>query len=170
VNVAVSSTSTLTETGDDSDARLLACPAGLVYAYGNLVIPLPTASPRTPSSATPAWERESGALTRGNGLFWLEALALRASSPRFVDHHRPRDRSRWQPPRQGVADAMEQAAGMVDRFNRIFLRTLRTLRALRRQGGPVIFQAGGQMNVAHQQVNLAPPAPPLEAAGVDSGS
>jgi len=44
---------------------------------------------------------------------------------------------------------------MVDRFNRIFLRTLRALRDLRRDGPTVIVKKGGQLNVAEQQVNLA---------------
>jgi hypothetical protein len=83
-------------------------------------------------------------------LFWLGALTNRASSPSFADTKVKRDKSRWQPPRQTDADAMEQAAGMVDRFNRIFLRTLRTLRDLRRHGAPVIVQTGGQLNVGHQ--------------------
>jgi hypothetical protein len=44
---------------------------------------------------------------------------------------------------------------MMDRYNRIFLRTLRALCDMRRHGGPVIVQKGGQMNVAQQQVNVA---------------
>jgi hypothetical protein len=43
---------------------------------------------------------------------------------------------------------------MMDRYNRIFLRTLRALCDMRRHGGPVIVQKGGQMNVAQQQVNV----------------
>jgi hypothetical protein len=58
------------------------------------------------------------------------------------------------------AEALDQAAAMVDRFNRIFLRTLRALCDMRRQTKPVIVRNGGQVNVAQQQVNLstAPPA------------
>jgi hypothetical protein len=44
---------------------------------------------------------------------------------------------------------------MVDRFNRIFLRTLRALCDLRRNGPKVIVKRGGQLNVADQQVNVA---------------
>jgi hypothetical protein len=43
---------------------------------------------------------------------------------------------------------------MVDRFNRIFLRTLRALRDLRRQE-PVVVRRAGQVNVGHQQINVA---------------
>jgi hypothetical protein len=53
----------------------------------------------------------------------------------------------WEPPRVGEVEANEQAAAMVDRFNRIFLRTLRALRDLRRYAGPVIVQNAGQVNV-----------------------
>ena len=55
-------------------------------------------------------------------------------------------------PRVTDADAIEQAAGMVDRFNRLFLRTLRALTDLRRRSPPVLIHAG-QVNVGHQQVN-----------------
>lgn len=56
---------------------------------------------------------------------------------------------------QMVADA----AGMVDRWNRMFLRCLRQLRDLRRYSPVVInnnINNPGQVNVGSQQVNLAP--------------
>jgi hypothetical protein len=46
---------------------------------------------------------------------------------------------------------------MADRFNRMFLRTLRQMRDLRRYGTPVVIQNAGQVNVAAnggQQVNV----------------
>ena len=49
---------------------------------------------------------------------------------------------------------MEQAAAMVDRFNRLFLRTLRALRDLRRYEAPVNVGMAGQVNIAGQQVNV----------------
>jgi hypothetical protein len=52
-------------------------------------------------------------------------------------------------------EAIEQAAGMVDRFNRIFLRTLRALRDLRRLPPAVIVAKADQVNVGGQQVNVA---------------
>jgi hypothetical protein len=98
---------------------------------------------------------EAMAQVQATCLSWLEALTLRASSPSFTDGIFKREGPRWEPPRQRDADAMDQAAAMVDRFNRIFLRTLRALRELRRQSRPVILQSGGQLNVANQQVNVA---------------
>jgi hypothetical protein len=45
---------------------------------------------------------------------------------------------------------------MVERFNRLFLRTLRALRDYRRYTGPpVLVQHAGQVNVAQQQVNVS---------------
>jgi hypothetical protein len=44
---------------------------------------------------------------------------------------------------------------MADRFNRIFLRTLRHLRELQRDPPAVTIQTAGQVNIAGQQVNMA---------------
>ena len=57
----------------------------------------------------------------------------------------------WKPTRIGAAEAIEQSAAMADRFNRIFLRTLRALRDLRRYA-PVTIQNAGRVNIAGQQV------------------
>ena len=44
---------------------------------------------------------------------------------------------------------------MVDRFNRIFMRTLRALKDLRRHAPMLVVQNVGQLNVAEQQINVA---------------
>jgi hypothetical protein len=54
-----------------------------------------------------------------------------------------------------LPDVAEQAGAMVERFNRMFLRTLRALQDLRRYTTPVIVQNAGQVNVGGQQVNMA---------------
>jgi hypothetical protein len=92
-------------------------------------------------------------------LSWLHILTVRTGLESATNDRRHREEAKWLPPRQSDADALDQAAAMMDRFNRIFLRTLRALCELRRHGGPVIVQSGGQLNVAQQQVNLntAPP-------------
>lgn len=65
-------------------------------------------------------------------------------------------------PRQSEADALDQAVQMADRFNRLFLRTVRGLRDLRRYA-TVIVNSGGQVNIGDRQVNVsgdqATPAP-----------
>jgi hypothetical protein len=93
-------------------------------------------------------------------LYWVRILTLRTELESTTNDRRVQEEGRWGPPRQSDADALDQAAAMMDRFNRIFLRTLRALCDMRRHSSPVIVQNGGQMNVAQQQVNLntAPPA------------
>jgi hypothetical protein len=51
--------------------------------------------------------------------------------------------------------AGEPEGAMVDRFNRIFLRTLRALCNLRKVPLAVVVQNAGQVNVGGQQVNVA---------------
>ena len=87
-------------------------------------------------------------------LSWLHTLTLRTDLESYTNDRRLQEEGKWGPPRQSDADALDQAAGMMDRYNRIFLRTLRALCDMRRHSSPVIVQNGGQMNVAHQQVNL----------------
>ena len=65
-----------------------------------------------------------------------------------------RDRA-WEPPHLNYAEAVEEAATMVDRWNRLFLRTLRQLRDLRRYAPSVVVGNVGQLNIAQQQMNLA---------------
>ncbi|QJW97261.1 hypothetical protein FTUN_4831 [Frigoriglobus tundricola] len=93
-------------------------------------------------------------------LVWLHRLTAYTSLESCTSDRRIKDEGRWQPPRQSDADTTEQAAAMMDRFNRIFLRTLRALCDMRRHSTPVIVQNGGQMNVAQQQVNLSSVSPP----------
>lgn len=61
----------------------------------------------------------------------------------------------WEMPRVSSYEAIEQAAAMADRFNRLFLRTLRQLRDLRRYAQAVTIQSAGQVNIGGQQVNMA---------------
>ena len=63
-------------------------------------------------------------------------------------------RDTWDPPRVSDSDAISQAAAMADRFNRIFLRSIRALRDLRRYSPMILVQNAGQVNVAEQQVNV----------------
>jgi hypothetical protein len=49
---------------------------------------------------------------------------------------------------------MDQAAAMVERFNKMFLRTVRAFADLRRQPVAVIVQNANQVNVGGQQVNV----------------
>ncbi|MFN7931083.1 MAG: hypothetical protein U0Y68_24780 [Blastocatellia bacterium] len=62
----------------------------------------------------------------------------------------------WIPPRVGEQAAVEHAMSMMDRYNRLFLRTLRQLRDLRRYSTPVTINNPQQVNIAAdggQQIN-----------------
>jgi len=81
---------------------------------------------------------------------------------RTLERMSPRERARhgevegWLPPRQSDAEATEQAVMTADRYQRQFLRLLRTFREMRRVMGTVVM-TGGQLNVAEQQVISSPP-------------
>ena len=62
---------------------------------------------------------------------------------------------RYETPRLSDAQALAEAAGMVERLHRLYLRTLRALQDQRRLRPPVIVRRAGQVNVAHRQINVA---------------
>src|ERR1051325_159855 len=65
--------------------------------------------------------------------------------------------SKWDTPRITTADAIDRAIAMADRFNRLYLRTLRQMRDLRRYVVPVTINNPEQVNIATdggQQVNV----------------
>ena len=73
------------------------------------------------------------------------------------EHYKIKERGKWRVKAvSGDAEA-NQAADMADRFNRLFLRTLRHLRDLRRYNLPVMINNPQQVNIAAdggQQVNV----------------
>ncbi len=87
--------------------------------------------------------------------FWLQRLTLWSCLEPRANSETVKEEGRWHPPRVDVADAVEEAAKMVERFNRMAIRTLRALRDLRRYAPNVIVQNAGQVNVGEQQVNVA---------------
>jgi hypothetical protein len=94
------------------------------------------------------------AISQGGFFEWAEAIA-RWTSLESVSQHKLAEDGLWQAPRIKDAEAIERAASMMDRFNKIFLRSLRALRDLRRYSRPVIVQNAGQVNVGGQQVNVS---------------
>ena len=97
--------------------------------------------------------------------FWQEQLQRRATTQSKAERWERERKGEWTPPLMAVGDAIEQAATMADRFNRLFLRTLRALRDLRRYSSPVVIQNAGQVNVGGQQVNVsASPIRPQEGS------
>jgi hypothetical protein len=87
--------------------------------------------------------------------FWLEQLCQRASPDAFCEKDDPSKRAVWKSPRVTEEEAQDQAGEMFDRFNKVYLRTMRALRDLRRYSRPIIVQNAGQVNVGGQQVNVA---------------
>jgi hypothetical protein len=83
-------------------------------------------------------------------LYWLDILTVRSS----CSSGRKRDEGRWEPQTVADTEAIDQAAAMVERFNSIYLRTLKALRELRRTPG-VVVQNAGQVNVGQQQLNVS---------------
>jgi hypothetical protein len=81
----------------------------------------------------------------------LQMLTLTEAKRQDRDLER---RGRWEPPTVEAAAAIDQAAAMVDRWNRLFTRTLRALRDLRRYTPQVVVQHANQVNLAQAQLNL----------------
>ncbi len=86
--------------------------------------------------------------------YWLAQTQQRAATDPIDPDTARRKGGYWTAPRISQAEALDQAAQMADRFNRLMMRTLRALRDLRRFT-VVINNNGGQVNVAQQQVNAA---------------
>ena len=85
-------------------------------------------------------------------LFWQERMMCYACLE--VDTERSKHAECIQYPRVSDAKAVDQAAQMVDRFNRIFMRSLRALRDLRRHAPTLVVRNAAQVNVAETQVNV----------------
>jgi hypothetical protein len=85
--------------------------------------------------------------------FWLEATIRWATNGAERSGRACQDDMGRPTPRLSEGEAIERAGAMADRFNRIFLRTLRALRDLRRQGPAVLVQNVSQVNVNSQQIS-----------------
>ena len=86
---------------------------------------------------------------------WTERLTVLSTTESRRQEREVEQRGGWNPPTVDAAAAIDQAAAMVDRFNRLFVRTLRALAtnaAMRRRS---LVQKVDQLNVGAQQVNLA---------------
>ena len=62
---------------------------------------------------------------------------------------------RRESPRLSDAQAVDQAAAMVERLHGMFLKTLEALQGLRRGAPRVVVRRAGQVNVGGPQVNVA---------------
>ncbi len=87
-------------------------------------------------------------------LAWLEQLQVYTTAETERQKHKIKQDGYYGTPRVSTVEAIEQAAAMADRFNRLFLRTLRQLRDLRRYTPPMVINNPTQVNIANQQVNM----------------
>jgi hypothetical protein len=105
--------------------------------------------------------------------YWIEQTVTRAETePRREHYEYTRWKNRrdaenrangwkdgqWDPPTVSEQEALEHAVQMADRWHRMYMRTLRQLRDLRRYS-PVTINNPNQVNIANeggQQVNVAP--------------
>jgi hypothetical protein len=88
-------------------------------------------------------------------LAWTNVLQLQATAEAKRQQADVQQHGRWEPPRLETAASLEQAAAMVERFQRMFLRALRALRDLRRYTPSVVVRNAEQVNVGGQQLNIA---------------
>ncbi len=104
--------------------------------------------------------------------YWLEETVKRSQTEPRKEHYEYRkwkqaneriknahswQEGYWFPPYVHEQAAIEHAVQMADRFNRIYMRTLRQLRDLRRYA-PVTINNPNQVNIAAdggQQVNIS---------------
>jgi hypothetical protein len=105
---------------------------------------------------------------------WMKESVLRTETRSRELHPEYAEWQKWKHPKEEVGGylhgywhiplvteqaAAEHAAQMADRWNRIYMRTLRNMRDLRRYSVPVTINNPQQVNIASdggQQVNVAP--------------
>jgi hypothetical protein len=103
---------------------------------------------------------ETLAMAHTAQLHWMARLSVLSSTEALRQDREIEQRGRWVPSTLDAAAAIDQAAAMVDRWNRLFTRTLRALRDLRRYAPPVVVQHANQVNLAQAQLNVGQAEPP----------
>jgi hypothetical protein len=83
---------------------------------------------------------------------WQWTFCMYADLADLRERPPPRRQNEREPFRVTALVSMDKAAAMVDRFQDLFLRTLR---ALQGRPGPVVVRRANQVNVAQQQMNIA---------------
>ncbi len=88
-------------------------------------------------------------------LEWLHTLQRRATLTMQMEEGEVRRTGKWKAQRVTEEEAIEAAGLMVERFSRLFMRTLRAIRDLRRFSVNVSITNPTQVNFGTQQVNAA---------------
>jgi len=87
-------------------------------------------------------------------LHWIERAHIQASLEAQSMDKAIHERGRWKPRQISSADTLDQSAQMAERWQKLFVRALRSLRDLRRHAPPVVLAGpGSQVNVGQNQVN-----------------
>ena len=86
---------------------------------------------------------------------WMERSMLYATLDSESTSESAKKNGTFATPRVTDADAIDQAASLADRYHRMFVRSLRALRDLRRYNPTIVVQNVGQVNVGQEQVNVA---------------
>ncbi len=87
--------------------------------------------------------------------FWMQMAVQRSAVECQLETDHIKRKGKWVALTIDGNAEMEQASAMADRFNRLFLRTVRALRDFRRYSPSVIVQNADQVNVGGQQVNIS---------------
>ena len=90
--------------------------------------------------------------------YWLGSAAAAAEHSGYAAEaigSKARQHESWNPPRLTSQETIDSPMMMADRFNRLFLRTLRHMRDLRRYSVPVTINNPAQVNINEgaQQIN-----------------
>lgn len=88
-------------------------------------------------------------------LFWMGQHVERATAEAQIQKNALKTHGKWRTSYSWEAEATVQAAEMADRFHRMFMRTLRALRDLRRYSPAINIQNAGQVNIGENQMNLS---------------
>jgi hypothetical protein len=93
------------------------------------------------------------AMAHSQYLGWMQRLDAERESRALWPENAGYRKGREEPPRVTSTEAVAEAAAMAERFQRVFVRAIRTLRDLRRYAPSVVVQSAGQVNVGAVQTN-----------------
>ena len=96
---------------------------------------------------------------------WQNTLIIYTNSPCSGGRRAGKEARCADPPRLSDIEAVEQAGVMVERMQRLYLKTLRALQDQRRIRPLVIIRRAAQVNIGHQQVNVAGTNEVLDTGG-----
>lgn len=110
---------------------------------------------------------DSAAEAFGDYLAWSDHHHMQISSEVKSERLRLEREGGWTPPRLTMVEAIEHSFKMAERAHTRFLRTVKLLHDLRRTSPALYVGTAGQINVGHQQVNVAGPSPETSTGVTD---